>query len=158
MHGIRKVLLILALSVLVPSITAYAVTVFTLTVPSTVNVTLAPGLTMYSYSSGCTTTVVTTISFTAAQGDSEKINECLENTGGASYWITSSSFSTTLASSVGTITVGYNNTGGSPLTLPIQMFSNNEMIVGFLLSPANNAPTGTTSFNIAVSVYSTSSG
>ncbi|MDG6996919.1 MAG: hypothetical protein JRN52_13445 [Nitrososphaerota archaeon] len=158
MFKLRKVILIIALLVLVPSITAYAVSVLTLTVPSTVNVILPPGMTMYSYSSGCTTTQVTSISFTAAQGGSQNLDECLKNTGGSQYYIIGTSFSTDLSTSVGTISVAYTDTNGNSLTAPITMAVGNEIVIGMQMSPSSTAPTGSTSFNIMITVYSTSTG
>ncbi|MHB1907876.1 MAG: hypothetical protein ACYCQJ_03270 [Nitrososphaerales archaeon] len=165
MQQLHKIALVVALLVLVPSVTAYAVSVLTLNISSSVNVTLPPGLTMYAYNSStqtCQSTTVSSISFSAYQGGSQTVDECLENTGGTTFFLTASSFSDTLASTVGSISITYYSTSsqalGSVDSVPITMGPATEIVSAFLLSIPSTSPVQQTSFNIAMQVFSTSSG
>lgn len=160
-----KIALILGLAVMIPSVTVYAATVFTLTTPASVTVVLAPGLSMYPYtgtfpSGTCGTSAVSSVGFSSvAQGASETIYVCLDDTGGTNFYITSSSFSTDLSSAVGTLGATYYLTGGSsPQSPPIFFTPNSEVIVAFALTIVPGATVATDNFNINVAVFSTNTG
>jgi hypothetical protein len=165
MKTIYKVALIVSLAVLVPSATVYAATVLTLTTPASVTVVLPPTLAMYDYSGtfpsgSCGTTPVTSIPYgSVTQGTSSPLYECLEDTGGTSYYITSNSLSTDLSSSVGSLAATYYLTSNNNVQAPPIFFTpSSEIIVEYDLTIASNAASGSTNFNIIMTTFSTSSG
>ena len=165
MKTIYKVALIVSLAVIVPSITVYAATVLTLTTPASVTVVLPPTLAMYDYSGAfpsgsCGITAVTSIPYgSVTQGTSSTLYECLEDTGSTSYYITTSSFSTDISSSVGTIAATYYLTSNNNVQAPPIFFTqNSEVIVGFDLTISASALAATTDFNIIMTTFSTSTG
>ena len=165
MNRIYKIALMLSLATLIPTVTVYAATVLTLTTPASVTVVLPPGLTMYPYTGtfptlSCGTTSVSSIAYgNVPQGTRQTVYECLEDTGSTSYYITSSSFSTDLSSSVGTIAATYYLSGSStPQSPPIFLVASNELLVAFDLSITSSAALASTNFNIVMQVFSTSTG
>ena len=167
MQRALKIAIILGVFLILTPITVYAVQVYVLTTPASVNVGLPTGMTMYAFhgnfpTGNCNQTQITSISYgTLSPGQSESTYVCLYDSGGT-YYITNTSFSTNLPSSVGNISASYFTLQGGaqplPQTLPIEMTPTFEIYVEYNLTISSSAAIAASNFNIVMTEYSTSTG
>lgn len=140
-------------------------------VPSTVNITSQPGITVYPYDSvalACTNTPVTTFAIGDVQQSQSKAfgTVCIKDTGGtANAFILPQSLTTTSALPSGiSLTWNFPSTSPTPgiCSAVVQCIGlgpgSQTQPLTLTLSAANTAPVGPLSFTVQFDAYSTASG
>lgn len=156
MKKTSAIVAILAIS-LVAVTSVSAALLYTLSIPSTITIQ-SDGLNLYA--SDCTTPISSMTFGPVSAGSTTFLVTCLKPSGSSAIWLTSNSLTSTLPSTVGALNWKIvQKQGGYVLTPPIQLVPGDPgstMYLNFTIGTLSSAPSGSTSFTVTLSGFSSS--